>query len=75
VAEHTGDKPVLEISSLEITAYLAWLRTDYQPRRFNGQINPISPKTIRNKWITLMAFFCWLTLPTQDIIQNLSAVL
>jgi integrase/recombinase XerD len=57
---HIGDKPVSEISSQDITAYLAWLRTDYQPRRFNGQTNPLSPKTIRNTWITLMSFFGWL---------------
>jgi len=58
--KHIGDKPALEISSQDITAYLAWMRTDYQPRRFTGQTNPLSPKTIRNTWITLMSFFGWL---------------
>ena len=46
--EHIGDRPVGEITSKDITGYLAWLRTDYQPRRFNGQTNPLAGKTIRN---------------------------
>jgi len=58
--KHIGDKPASEISSQDITAYLAWLRTEYQPKRFNGQTNPLSPKTIRNMWITLLSFFGWL---------------
>ena len=60
--EHIGDRPVGEITSKDITGYLAWLRTDYQPKRFNGQTNPLSAKTIRNVWITLMSFFNWLDL-------------
>ena len=60
--EHIGDRPVGEITSKDITSYLAWLRTDYQPRRFNGQTNPLAAKTIRNVWITFMSFFGWLNL-------------
>ncbi len=46
----------------DIRSYLAWLRTDYQPRRFNGQTHPLSPKTIRNIWVTLASFFKWATM-------------
>ena len=57
--EHTEDKPLDQVSPNEIRDYLAWLRTDYQPTRFNGQTHPLSPKTIRNIWVTLASFFKW----------------
>ena len=58
-ATHEGDKDVTQITTQEIREYLAWLRKDYTPVRFNGQTHPLSPKTIRNIWVTLAAFFKW----------------
>jgi integrase/recombinase XerD len=60
--EHVGDRPVGEITSKDITDYLAWIRTNYKPRRFNGQTNPLAGKTLRNVWITFMSSFGWLNL-------------
>ncbi len=60
--EYEGDKDVTEITTGAIRGYLAWLRTDYIPRRFNGKTHPLSPKTIRNIWVTLSAFFKWAVL-------------
>ncbi len=57
--QHGGDVEVGQVTSQEIRAYLAWLRTDYKPRRWNGSEHPLSPKTIRNVWATLSAFFDW----------------
>ncbi len=59
-ATHEGDKVVTQITTQEIREYLAWLRKDYTPVRFNGQTHPLSPKTIRNIWVTLAAFFKWI---------------
>ncbi len=49
--EHTEDKPISQVIAQEIRSYLAWLRIEYKPIRFNGQTHPLSPKTIRNIWM------------------------
>ena len=55
-----GDLPVNEITSTHVRAYLAYLRTDYVPRRLNNKNDkPLSAKTIRNVWATFSAFFTW----------------
>ena len=59
---HTGDNDITQVTSQDIRSYLAWLRTDYQPIRFNGQTHPLSPKTIRNIWVTLASFYKWATM-------------
>ncbi len=35
------------------------MRTEYNPRRFSGSEQPLSPKTVRNIWVGLLAFFRW----------------
>ncbi len=58
-ADHTGEKKIGSITSQDIVAYLNWLRTDYVPQRITGNNQPLSPKTLRNVWITLSSFFEW----------------
>ncbi len=58
-AEKAGDVELAKITAQDLRAYFAWLRTDYQPRRLAGGNQPLAPKTIRNFWITLSAFFTW----------------
>ena len=31
-----------------VRGFLAWLRTDYKPKRFSGATHPLSPKSLRN---------------------------
>jgi integrase/recombinase XerD len=57
--EYWGAVDVASVTSQKVSEYLSWLRTDYVPKRFNGKTDPLSPKTIRNVWITLSAFFTW----------------
>jgi integrase/recombinase XerD len=57
--EHTGDVEVSQVTTQEVRAFLAWLRTDYKPRRITGDDRPLSSKTIRNFWVTLCSFFHW----------------
>ena len=56
---YAGDPPVESIATAQIRGYLAWLRTEYEPRRYNGDKAPLSPKTIRNIYIALSSFFTW----------------
>jgi integrase/recombinase XerD len=57
---YAGDKDVAEATAQEIQAFLNYLRTDYTPRRFSGDAAALSPKTIRNFWVSLAALFHWL---------------
>jgi integrase/recombinase XerD len=78
--EKMGDKPINKVTSTNIRDYLAYLRTDYVPHTFaknNSSGEPsthkLSPKTLRNHWITFKAFFGWaatefkITNPMADI--------
>jgi integrase/recombinase XerD len=57
--ERTGDREIGKVTGADISAYLAWLRTEYIPHRFSGKTHPLSPKTIRNTWIAMSALFHW----------------
>jgi integrase/recombinase XerD len=57
--EYAGDRDVSQLTKQDLRAFLAWLRTGYRPRRFNGSDAPLSSKTVRNFWVTLSAFFRW----------------
>ncbi len=50
--ETIGDRNVSDVQSSDLTGYLAWLRTEYKPVRFNGSSAPLSAKSIRNVWVT-----------------------
>ncbi len=53
------EREVSQISTQDLCNYIAWLRTEYKPRRFSGSERPLTPKSIRNAWIILCAFFTW----------------
>ena len=57
--EYLDDKDVAKITSGELTKYLAWLRNEYVPHSFGEGKDRLSPKTVRNFWVTLSAFFTW----------------
>ena len=56
---YIGDIKISEVGSQDISAYLAWLRTEYTPSRWNGDTSPLSAKTIRNVWVALSSFYSW----------------
>jgi integrase/recombinase XerD len=58
-ANHEGDPPLKAINAQDITQYLTWLRIEYSPQRLSGKTHPLSPKTLRNVWITLSSFSSW----------------
>ncbi len=57
--ERIGERAIHKITSEDLRDHLAWLRTEYEPRRLSGRNGPLSPKTLRNAFITLCAFFTW----------------
>ncbi len=57
--EYVGDVAVSQVTSPQIRDFLVWLRAGYKPRRIAGGDQPLAPKTVRNFWVTLSAFFTW----------------
>lgn len=57
--EFGGDVDINKVTTQDVRAFLAWLRTDYKPKRFSGDDRPLSRKTVRNVWATLSSFFRW----------------
>ena len=57
--DYCGDMDVTEVTPRDLRAFLAWLRTDYKPRRRSKNKRSLSPKTVRNFWATLCSFFTW----------------
>ncbi len=64
--ERMGDKPINKVVPADIRDYLAYLRTEYVPHTFakvntagEASTHRLSPKTLRNHWITFKAFFGW----------------
>ena len=55
-----GDHNVMATQPAQIRQYLAYLRTDYVPSRFNGKTHKLSGKSLRNVYIVLRSFFGWL---------------
>ena len=58
-AEYAGNKKVAQFTDRDINAYLVYMRTEYVPRRFGGSTRALSPKSLRNIWITMCSFFTW----------------
>lgn len=56
---HVGDVDLKEITTSDVLAYRAWRRVEYKPRRLSDREGPLSPKTTRNGYATLSAFFKW----------------
>lgn len=58
--EHTGDQDVRKFTPQDMRNYLSYMLNEYTPRRITGRNEiKLSPKTVRNIWITLCAFFTW----------------
>ena len=58
-AEFAGNKNVTQLTDHDIHAYLVYMRTKYVPSRWSRDARNLSPKTLRNIWITMCFFFRW----------------
>jgi integrase/recombinase XerD len=45
--KQTGDMKLDEVTSGDLSRYLAWLRTEYKPKRLNGDTSELSGKPLR----------------------------
>lgn len=62
-----AEDPVIErVAAADLTAFLAWLRTDYRPVRANGDEGPLSSQSVYNAWTALKSFWRWAAL-TMDM--------
>ena len=60
--EYQGDTEIEKITVLELRQYLIYMLNEYRPRRLTGNNDiPLSPKTVRNIWVTLSALFHWVS--------------
>ena len=51
---------VAKVTHQQLRQYITYLLTEYVPRRLTGNNEvKLSPKTVRNVWVTLSAFFHW----------------
>ncbi len=72
-AEFVGDLDVTKVGPQDIRGYMVWLSYEVQPIQFNGDRSSLSPKILRNAYITLSPFFTWaagefnLKLPMQRV--------
>jgi len=57
--DYAGDVKVSRLTTANVRAYLAYMFTEFVPRRIAGGTQPLKPKSIRNIWITLSSFFTW----------------
>lgn len=53
------DPEIADLDTAALRAFLAWLRTDYHSPRPIAAPEHLSPKTLRNYWITLRSFVTW----------------
>ncbi len=58
-ASRAPDRSIDQITPLDLCNHIVWLRTEYEPKRFSGKIQPLAPKSLRNAFIALCAFFSW----------------
>jgi len=60
--EYQEDVEVSKVTSIDIRQYLVYMLKEYKPRRLTGNNElGLSPKTVRNIWVTLSAFFRWVS--------------
>lgn len=59
VSQVGADTDVGKITTQDLCNHIAWLRTEYKPRRFSGSAHPLAAKSVRNAWVALCAFFTW----------------
>jgi integrase/recombinase XerD len=59
--DHIGDQDVAKITTSDLVDYFAWMRTEYKPKRWNGNTDPLSAKSLKNVYIAMRAFYGWLS--------------
>lgn len=70
-ARHIHRENVQDITPDDLLQFFAFLKTDYQPKRYGGSTRPLSNAAIDNYWKCLRTFFKWchntLNIPRPDL--------
>ena len=53
------DKELENITPLDLTHFMSYIRTEYKPSRFGGDTRPLSASAVDNYWKALRSFFRW----------------
>lgn len=59
MSSHLGDRELAEIGPEDLERFWTWLRVDYRPRRMNGDVSPLSGRSLENVWTANRSFFNW----------------
>ena len=54
-----GDGPLDTLKTQNVADFLTFLRTQYRPKRWNGDLAPLSSQSIYNAWTALKSFTNW----------------
>jgi len=65
-----GEVEIENITKLNLLEFFYYLRTEYKPRRFSGSLEPLSPASLDNFWISLRSLYKWCHLELE--IENIS---
>lgn len=57
--DYLHDPHVTDIRLSDLRAFMAWLQTDYKPKRKSGDTSPLSHHSLDSYWIAIRAFFTW----------------
>jgi site-specific recombinase XerD len=62
--EYQGETELRKVTAQDIRSFLSYMLTEYTPRRiFGNKEERLSPKSVRNIWVTLSSFYRWVTSP------------
>jgi integrase/recombinase XerD len=71
LVEFLGDPEVEQIKFDDLQRYMMYLRTEYVPKRLNGDTSPLSGSSLDNYWKGIRGFFRWcnqaLEIPRPDL--------
>jgi len=54
--KHIENQDAANIRAGDLTNFLAWLRTEYNPKCWNGNRDPLAPKSMKNVYTALKSF-------------------
>lgn len=57
--EYINDIELDQITVEHIQRFFYFLKTEYEPKRWNKDISPLTNRTLKNVWITLKSFYTW----------------
>lgn len=57
--QYINDIELDQITVEHIRRFFYFLQTEYEPKRWNKDVSPLTNRTLKNVWITFKSFFTW----------------